>query len=177
MDEINDVAIVVLSSQIPEEEGKASFTMSMSNTEQIYNKNGMSSDVTDSAMFKSAEAKYATDLSAGMASDAMGANEKVLNNLEQTIEEQAIEAQEEKAAQLKEEQAQRDAQRLENADSSATQQHVAASGAGANAQVSQQANVQVSASTSSNTEVKGEAPSVDAVEKTAPTSESLDTYV
>ncbi len=167
IEKINDAAIVVLSSKMQEEEGQSSFSINIDTSNQLYNEKGLSSDVTDSALFRSAETKYASNLNAGIAADTMNANEEVLSNLEQSIEEQALKAREENAEKLKEEQAQLEAQRVANNTNNIEQTNTNSSTA--NTEVNPQASAQQA---SSNTDVKSQESS-----QKNPTPESVDTYV
>ncbi len=169
IDKINDAAIVVLSSKASEEEGSSSFSMNIDASNQLYNEKGLSS-VTDSALFRSAETKYASSLNAGIATDTLNANEDVLNNLEQSIEEQALKAQEEAAAKLKEEKAQIEAERVESNTNKTEQSNNVQHQDTASGTKSTQA-------ASSDVKVKDDTTSSSPEQKASTTPDSVDTYV
>ncbi len=178
MNELGDAATLYISSLMPEEEKQSSFSMDMAITEQIYNKNAMTTDVTQTSNFKNAEANFGTEAATKgtAAASAMESAEEALAMMEAKIEEQALEAEAKAAAELKAEQAQIEAERLAgNSSTTVTQASTNAVGA----QVAQAAasvdasasDVEVEASSEASAELKVEAT------PSAPTQESVDTYV
>ncbi len=121
VDEINEAAHLLISSMMPEAEGQTSFKMSMANVNPLYNENGLSSDPTQTAAFRQAEAKYSPSAKgAGVASDTRAVLGAVLDEIQNTTEGKVEEALQAALVERQEEQARLEAERVTSVEVSKT---------------------------------------------------------
>ncbi len=174
INELGDATNLYISSLMPEEEKQNSFTMDMAITEQIYNKNALPSDVTQTSAFKQAESSYGSQAAANssMAKNALDSGEEALEIMQKHIEEKALEAEEKAKQEIKQEQAQQQAERLDGNSNTITAE--ASVGASQAAQVSapvETTETEIEAEVEAASEVKVEA------KPSSPSSDNVDVYV